>query len=635
LKKNFFILCFFISASLVSAATVVSDSYHKIINQNINDSIKCRLLGELIWEKVLFSNTDSSKILAYKQLKLAQKTSNIYYIAEAFNTIGVCFYFENNFKKALLFYKVAANYRIALKNKNGEASCYNNIALCYEEISDFEKAILYINKAFAIRILLADRNALSSLYVNLGTLYQTLNDIEKAKENYIKAILFCKPNSNDLAVIYNNLGTVYSEKKEYFFAKYYLLKSYAIAQENSNKLLSFKVLNNLINNALSCKQKKDLELYISKSKEYLKNDEYSFSYFYRLYNFAQYFKLQNKFDKALEYNNLALNRIENLRDLKIASGIYFLQYELLREKNSKQALTFLYKYSNLKDSIQDQNYRLSLRLLEIKNKEKIDLSIQQKENELYKAEYNRNRYIFISIVLFLILIIFSTVYYLNLRSIENKLNMSRLEQSLLQQNMSPHFIFNSLAIIQSKYDDNNASDAKKYLQGFAFLLRSILTNSTQKNISISKEIELITSYLELIKMSYEFEIEYSIEIDNSLVETETFIPTMLIQPLVENAFIHGIKSEQKEGVIELKIYGKNKRLYVSIIDNGTGVSKEILENQKSLKNTSIGLAVTQKRVAHANNTSDITKYFEISNLTNSNNKILGCKISFSIPLITV
>ncbi len=115
--------------------------------------------------------------------------------------------------------------------------------------------------------------------------------------------------------------------------------------------------------------------------------------------------------------------------------------------------------------------------------------------------------------------------------------------------MNPHFIFNALTNIQSFMYLNKPVDAATYLTTFAGLMRNILDNSKKNSIPLDKEITTISNYLKLQKLRMGNKLDYTIELDESIVPERCQIPPMLAQPFIENAIEHGIIHKKEGGHI--------------------------------------------------------------------------------------
>lgn len=176
----------------------------------------------------------------------------------------------------------------------------------------------------------------------------------------------------------------------------------------------------------------------------------------------------------------------------------------------------------------------------------------------------------------------------------------RLEGELraIRSQMNPHFMFNSLGSIQSLVNQNKVDDANLYLSNFAGLMRKILENSEQQTLPLAEELEAITMYFELEKLRFGF--EYNILVNPEIDTQNTDIPGMLIQPLVENAILHGIQPlTDRVGKIDINIFCLNHYLQIAITDNGIGrmaASELKTQRQSRTKGNGKGLLLIKERL---------------------------------------
>jgi len=137
---------------------------------------------------------------------------------------------------------------------------------------------------------------------------------------------------------------------------------------------------------------------------------------------------------------------------------------------------------------------------------------------------------------------------------------------LLQAQINPHFLFNTLANI-SAYIDISPDKAKDLLQHYTdFLRRSLHTTESTEGV-ISNEVDLITSYMAIQQMRFP-DIEFRKNIDKQLLNTP--LPPLLIQPLIENALLHGLAPQGNQGVIKLTISRVKEQIVIDVTDNGVG-----------------------------------------------------------------
>lgn len=170
--------------------------------------------------------------------------------------------------------------------------------------------------------------------------------------------------------------------------------------------------------------------------------------------------------------------------------------------------------------------------------------------------------------------------FINNKKLEQKNKMMQtLNQTLmvrsLQGQMNPHFIFNTLNSIQHFMITKDQKSSIEYLSKFAKLIRLIFNYSAKNLISLENEIEFLKLYLNLEKLRFENKIQINFQVDRELESKshEIFIPPLLIQPLIENAFKHGLMHLESEGRLNIHFSTKNNLLICTIQDNGVGREK--------------------------------------------------------------
>jgi ligand-binding sensor domain-containing protein len=167
--------------------------------------------------------------------------------------------------------------------------------------------------------------------------------------------------------------------------------------------------------------------------------------------------------------------------------------------------------------------------------------------------------------------------------IEQK-KLAEYELHALRSQMNPHFVFNSLNAIQYYITQNNTDLSEKYLVRFSRLIRMFFDFSREKEISLPEEIKLLDAYLEIEKMRFGKDFNYKINIINNTSEMENLkIPTMILQPIVENAVNHGLFHNKGKGLIVINFEILNKNNFkVTVSDDGVGIKKSQEIQQKSI-----------------------------------------------------
>jgi len=166
-------------------------------------------------------------------------------------------------------------------------------------------------------------------------------------------------------------------------------------------------------------------------------------------------------------------------------------------------------------------------------------------------------------------------------TLENNLKESRLQ--LIKSQMNPHFFFNAINNIQSYIFTNETKEASQYLSKFSKLTRKILEFSDVDRISLKEEIESLQLYLELQQMRFK-DLHFVINTHNIHNLEQIKIPTMMYQPYVENAILHGLSHSIKHKVLEIDFSLENQNTLIGIIiDNGIGRIKSAELNSLNSK----------------------------------------------------
>jgi signal transduction histidine kinase len=172
-------------------------------------------------------------------------------------------------------------------------------------------------------------------------------------------------------------------------------------------------------------------------------------------------------------------------------------------------------------------------------------------------------------------------------------NAMKAELNYLQAQISPHFLYNTFnTIIGLSYKDiEKAREALEYL---AIYFRAKLNFfNKQIFISIKDELELVNAYLSIEKIRFTERLQVVMDIDESI---DVLIPSLTIQPLVENALMHGLQSKTKDGIIEIIVKKSDDNVIVIVRDNGVGISKQRLTEILTNKTGRIGFSNVLKKI---------------------------------------
>lgn len=244
------------------------------------------------------------------------------------------------------------------------------------------------------------------------------------------------------------------------------------------------------------------------------------------------------------------------------------------------------------------------------------------------------------IVLLLALVYLWYTIRLNRQQKENALLLekSRLEKDLRQSmlssiksQMNPHFLFNALNTIQSYIITEDKDNASGYLAKFSRLTRKILDMSERDTIRLQEEIEALVLYIDLEKMRFN-DLNYSIRIAPDVHTEQVHIPSMIIQPYVENAIKHGLLHKTGDKQVDLSFFIKNDMLCILITDNGIGRKRsEVINKQRKESHRSFAMQANKKRIELLNEErKNITVQFE--DLYDELENAAGTKVLISVPI---
>lgn len=199
----------------------------------------------------------------------------------------------------------------------------------------------------------------------------------------------------------------------------------------------------------------------------------------------------------------------------------------------------------------------------------------------------------------------ATIYLVNRRQKKRKevklakeiegVQTASLEQQAFTSLMNPHFLFNALNSIQHYINVQDRQNANRYLSDFASLIRQNFEAAQQSFIPLEQEIENIKIYLRLEKMRFNDRFSYRLLIDGHLDTDDWMIPTMILQPLLENALLHGIMPSAIDGEVLIDLKQQDQNLLIIIADNGIGIANS-LALKENTGHRSRGMELIKKRI---------------------------------------
>ncbi|MCR5451381.1 MAG: sensor histidine kinase [Lachnospiraceae bacterium] len=161
----------------------------------------------------------------------------------------------------------------------------------------------------------------------------------------------------------------------------------------------------------------------------------------------------------------------------------------------------------------------------------------------------------------------------------------QMEMKLLAGQINPHFLYNTLEMLRMKALTEGNRSLSKAIQMLGKCMHYVLGNTKATSTTLEKEITYLQNYLSIMKMRFGNRLDYDVRIDPTISLSESMILPLLIQPIVENAIIHGLEETGEPGLLILRLKKKpDNTLLITVFDNGIGMDRETLEKMRSCLN---------------------------------------------------
>lgn len=589
---------------------------------------------------LLRSNNNEALNYLEKALKLYQELGDKEQLVAGYLNIGNIYAKTGAYPKAISYYKKTLKLSKEINHEYGTPYALNGLGHIYSDQGNYHQALEYYHQAYIYKEKLGDTLGMSNALNSLGNNYRSIDKLDKSLEYHKKSIHLAEliEYKDLIAVNKGNIGHIYKEKKAYDKALEYINESLELSREINdlgqitNCLYSIGEINLLLKEPKKAREsfKKSIELSLEN------NNRYSLAVNYL--GIAESYYDEDEFQKALSYT---------LKGKKIADELNLLEgknkvsellstiYENLG--NYKKALQEHKKFKTLSDSLfsKDNIKKLSELEYEYKYKQALD-SANIREFKLTKtvlttsqdlAKSKRN--LFLGVIAFLVsaIILGGIIFSLKLRHQKAKTQNIAIEQKLLRSQMTPHFIFNSLSVLQGMILNKENKKSVFYLSKFSKLLRITLENSRDKLVPLKQELEAVNNYLELQNLEDNQSYNYTILVDKTIDEELFKIPPMLIQPFIENAIEHAFEDRKENRKIDIQLKYIKEELICTIEDNGIGIEAQNSHKRKDKK--SLATTITSERLKMLSKDFNINGSVEIEDRKHYNEQ--GTIVTLVIP----
>ncbi|WP_276389175.1 tetratricopeptide repeat protein [Eudoraea chungangensis] len=541
-----------------------------------------------------------------KALDYSIKENNLELKIISLNKLGISYRSGDAIKTALDYHQEALELAESIENPSLETKKNINVALnsigtIYKNLEQYDLALEQFTSALYLETELNNKIGMAFNYQSIGECLEAQKKLTKALESYRTAL-----------AIYEEIGAEDEEANcKNSIAQIYIIEG--------DLKMAMAILDPLLITVMDSGEKELITaVLISKGWAYMEN---------------------NDFREA---------EINLKKGLKIAQENHFINYmsssnkllsELYTKTGSYQKSLFHYKeaekFTQKVTSDLNLNYVSDVIVKYATDKKNNQIEVLAKENEIINLKLRRNKnYLLVG---GLLLALFTLILYILYRQYQLKSDkkMLTLEQSMLRSQMNPHFLFNSLNSIKLYIINNEKKNAVHYLNKFSKLVRKILEASSLKEILLAEELETAELYMNIENIRFSNEIEFKVAIEPEVDPHLIKIPSLILQPFLENALWHGLSSKEGEKSILVHVT-KEKREYImiSIIDNGVGRDMaEKLKENKVLKRKSIGIEITKERLSNFSRDYQNKFNIEIIDLFDEKGRASGTKVILHIPTL--
>lgn len=582
--------------------------------------------------------------------------------ARALNNLGLIYRYHQQYAGAVPLHKKAFE---LIENENvpslDKMIFANNTGVAARYNTDLNTAVYYYLKSLSIAE--SEKN-LKNIEIASNGLGNTLLGIPNRQEEALsyleRALSIAKATNNTLgmAMNYLTISDYYSNKGQYATSRKYLNDLLQVNNDREDKFGMAMTYQSMGKNYLS--ENKDLKTaqsYFEKSLHLFEELNDPLKQAHVFHNLGQIHLLEKKLGNALKNFNNSLDISKPLRNKRLImknNEMISLIYEELA--NPAKALAYYKTAQQYKDSINlskqeteiaaiNNRYNFEKKETEIELLIK-DKSLQESQLIINKAKLkNRGLTIFFMALSLLSLLLLVLIQQKNRRSkLKSKQKLQEQErektQAVYEKNLmeaemlatrmqvNPHFLFNCLNSIKYLIQSNQNTKATKYLVIFSRFVRMVLETSQKPVSTIEEEIELTTYYLKLEENRFNDDFSFHIENNLDKKKIDTQLPTLLLQPFVENAIWHGLLPSEKETKkVSVSFSNHPQGIQISIDDNGIGRNKTKINNH-SYK--SMGNKIAYDRIQLFNKSYSDTIEWTTIDKTDDNGNSLGTRVEIVI-----
>jgi tetratricopeptide (TPR) repeat protein len=557
-----------------------------------------------------YRRAESAYIAALKEAISIGDSVNI---GNIYLWLGIVYEKQGNYVKTSEAYFNSLPVFQALQFKDRLAAVNTNIGNLYRKIKRYKDGLDYLNRSYAQWLELQDSVRIPYALNNIGLIFLDQDSVDKAMP-YFEAVITkfanrAKPGLRISAMA--NIASILMYKGDYSKALSYYRKSLKEAKSLNDNIKIAQILTNISELYFNLKDYKNALKAQQQGLELVRKDSSLDLMRLAYLNLAKIYHGMGN-DHSAYFASEASMKLQD----SIYSGF----------KNDQIAAETKYKIETEKEKMEIE-----------KQKNEIEKRLEKKKNEIEKNVLKAILALTILVIITILAFFKASQTRQRNERIIAKQNAIILESQLknweltaLRAQMNPHFIFNALSSIKSYILDNNNEQADYYLTRFAKLIRLILDNSSQNLVSLQKELQLVESYIELEQLRFENKFTYDINIETEISPMEVFIPSMIIQPFIENAIIHGFLHKDGKCYLQINVRQSERIVTIIVEDNGIGRSDAKARSQ-NIFHESKGYKMTEQRLKALSQNRDENAAIVYKDLSDDTGNT-GTQVEIVIPL---
>lgn len=531
--------------------------------------------------------------------------------AVALKLTGIYHYFQAKPDSALPYYHQSLQLFEKLNDTLEAANVLNNIALIHQSKNDHKSAIRYHLKSVQSRELLGDTLGLLVSYGNLSSLYKLLGDKPKEKMYLTKAMFLAghlKTAEATRLVLSSKLGSYYHSMNSLDSAIFWFSQAEMLAKSTNNERELAMAWYNQANVLVKLERTEEARSLYQKAVVLFNKTNYQEGRASALLGAGNLYYVNAAYTEARNNYLEAERAADDLGNVALKLTVLENLYNTY-DKLGHTELAFQYfrAFVTLRDSIQRTDKRLEMAEIE----KQFELENLQKQGQIaaLKAEAatakaRRQQLFAVVIAVFLLLIVLVLILYLTNQKNKQKAmldqnarQLAELQLSLLRAQLNPHFIFNALNGIQGYILEHKPLDASRFLSRFARLMRATLDASAIQFHSLPAELAIIEDYLLLEQLRFGQKFNYQIQTDPTMNRADYQLPVMLLQPILENAILHGLSNRPENGLLTVDFSLNADHFIVTITDNGIGLQASNAAKSPGDQHISKGSSLIAERLA--------------------------------------